>query len=129
MTPHELFGAVISAYSRTQAIEDGVLVEVSTVAKEAGLTFPVAVTRAVWDAYVEVPPGVICQDEAGRLWDILYMLHLAIRRGHGGVEVLYKLHVRNDNHDRTPPLVILKAVCGPGDDAEPVITIMLPKED
>jgi hypothetical protein len=25
--------------------------------------------------------------------------------------------------------IILKAVCGPGDDAEPVITIMLPGED
>jgi hypothetical protein len=25
--------------------------------------------------------------------------------------------------------IILKAICGPGDDAEPVITIMLPEED
>ena len=26
-------------------------------------------------------------------------------------------------------LVVLKAVCGPGDTAEPVLTIMLPEED
>jgi len=26
-------------------------------------------------------------------------------------------------------LVTLKALCGPGDDGEPVITIMLPEED
>jgi len=37
--------------------------------------------------------------------------------------------VRNDNRDRTPPLVRLKALCGPGDQSEPVITIMLPVED
>jgi hypothetical protein len=32
----------------------------------------------------------------------------------------FPVHVRNDNRERTPPLVRLKAVCGPGDDGEPV---------
>jgi hypothetical protein len=41
----------------------------------------------------------------------------------------FSVHVRNDNRDRTPPLVRLKAVCGTGDHAEPVITVMLPGED
>ena len=39
----------------------------------------------------------------------------------------FRLLVRNDN--RRPEEVTLKALCGPGDDAEPVITIMLPHED
>jgi hypothetical protein len=38
-------------------------------------------------------------------------------------------HVRNDNRKRTPPLVRLKALCGPGDDGEPVITVMVLGED
>jgi hypothetical protein len=29
----------------------------------------------------------------------------------------------------TPPLVRLKAVCGPGDQGEPVLTVMRPDED
>jgi hypothetical protein len=120
---------VISSYSRAQAIEDGVLVDVSTVAAETGLRFPVALTRAVWDRYVEVPKGVHCQDESGRLWDIVFMLRHAIRTGNGGDTILYRVHVRNDNRERTPPLVTLKAICGPGDSPEPVITIMLPDED
>jgi hypothetical protein len=37
--------------------------------------------------------------------------------------------VRNDNRSGTPPLVRLKALCGPGDQGEPVITVMLPEED
>ena len=41
----------------------------------------------------------------------------------------FAVHVRNDNRERTPPLVRLKALCGPGDDAEPVITVLLPDED
>ena len=46
-----------------------------------------------------------------------------------GSLVLFSLHVRNDNRDRTPPLVQLKALCGPGDEGVPVITVMLPEED
>lgn len=117
-------------YSRAQAIEDGMLVDVSSVAHEAGITFPVAITRAVYEKYVVVPKGVACQDEAGRLWDVCWMLRFSIRSIRDGQDtILYKLHVRNDNRDRTPPLVTLKAVCGPGDTSAPVITVMLPDED
>lgn len=49
-----IFGAtdVIHGYSRTQAIEDGVLIDVSTAAREAGIKYPCAVTRAVWHTLV-----------------------------------------------------------------------------
>ena len=39
---------LIHSYSRAQAIEDGVLVDVSETAREAGFTVPVAITRAAW---------------------------------------------------------------------------------
>ena len=35
----------------------------------------------------------------------------------------------NDNRQRTPPLVRLKAHCGPGAQGQPVLTVMLPDED
>ena len=120
---------VIYAYTRAQALEDGVLIDVSSVAKEAGIKFPVAMTSTVWGEYVEVPEGVNCQDERGRLWDILWMLRCNARRG--GDTLFFKLYVRNHNRERldSRDLVTLKAVCGPGDTPEPVITIMLPDED
>jgi hypothetical protein len=120
---------IIHAYSRADAIADGVLIDVSPVAKEAGITFPVALTAASWAKCVAVPPGVLCQDESGRLWDVLWLLRIAIRGSAAGAGLLFGVHVRNDNRDRTPPLVRLKAVCGPGDQGEPVITVMLPGED
>jgi hypothetical protein len=43
--------------------------------------------------------------------------------------VVFAVHVRNDNREGMPPLVRLKALCGPGDHGEPVVTIMLPEED
>jgi hypothetical protein len=120
---------LIHSYSRAQAIEDGVLIDVSETAREAGIRYPVALTRAAWARCVAVPPGVACQDEAGRLWDVVYLLRCAIGRCGGGPEVRFAVHVRNDNRERTPPLVQLRAVCGPGDDGEPVVTVMLPGED
>jgi hypothetical protein len=120
---------VIFSYSRRQAIADGVLIDVTAPAKESGIRFPVALTAAAaWAKCVAVPPGVECQDEAGRLWDVLTMFRLAARRSEGD-RLTFAVHVRDDNRGRTPPLVRLKAVCGPGDDAAPVLTIMLPDED
>lgn len=118
---------VIFACTRAQALDRGVLVDVSTTATEAGIRYPVALTRAVHDRCVKVPQGALGQDEAGRLWDILMMYRFAAP-GARGSELLYGLHVRSDNRPGTPPLVTLKAVCGPGDRGEPVITIMLPDE-
>ncbi len=117
---------VIYSYTRAQASEDGVLVDVTEMAKEAGFKYPVALTAAVWGDYVCVPEGVECQDEEGRLWDILKMLSFAIRKDDAGSEVSFSLNVNNSG---APEPVYLKSVCGPGDDAEPVITIMAPHED
>jgi hypothetical protein len=114
----------------TRAVEEGagVLIDVSQTAREAGVRWPVALTAAVRAQCVAVPAGVACQDEAGRLWDLVWMLRLAIGRSDGGPEVRFGVHVRNHNRDRTPALVRLKAVCGPGDGGEPVVTVMLPDE-
>jgi hypothetical protein len=120
---------LVHRYTRADALRDGVLVDVSATAREAGIRWPVALTRAVWERCVAVPSGVACQDEAGRLWDVVWLLRCAIARRPAGNVVPFALHVRNDNREGTPPLVRLKAVCGPGDQGEPVITVMLPDED
>jgi hypothetical protein len=122
---------LIHAYTRADAIRDGVLFDVSAVPREAGIRWPVALTAAAWAKCVAVPPGVACQDGVGRLWDLLWMLACAVRRGGSGSgsEVRFGVRVRNDNRDRTPPLVRLTALCGPGDQGEPVVTVMMPEED
>jgi hypothetical protein len=124
------FGNVVYAYTRSQALADGFQVEVTKTAQEAGVLFPVFLTRAVYDAYVTVPPGVTAQDEAGRLWDILHMLRFAVHKAQPDQDRLhFALYVRNDN--RRPKLVKLIATCGPLDIDEPraAITVMLPEEE
>ena len=127
----EPFGPVIYSYTRAQAVADGVQVEVTKTAAEAGIKFPVFLTRTVFDAYVEVPPGVTGQDEAGRIWDIVWMLRFAILRSRPGADrIPVALYVRNSNTER-PRLVKLIATCGPLDidDPQPAITAMMPDED
>jgi len=129
-TAADIFGPVLYTYSRAQAVADGVQVEVSKVAKEAGIRFPVFLTRAVYNSFVSVPPGVTGQDEAGRLWDIVWLLRFAIRKAQPGQARLpFALYVRNDN--RAPRLIKLVAMCGALDidDSQPAITIMLSEED
>src|SRR5438874_9762133 len=102
--PADTFGPVIYSYSRAQAVADGLQVEVTKTAAEAGIRFPVFITRAVFDSFVTVPPGVTGQDEAGRLWDILWMLRFAILRARPGCDRLpVALSVRND--DRAARLI------------------------
>ena len=120
---------LIHRYTRADALRDGVLIDVTVTAREAGIRWPVALTCAAWERCVTVPPGVLCQDEAGRLWDVLWMLRLAIGRSDGGPDVPFAVHVRNDNRERTPPLVRLKAVAGSDDDGAPCLTVMVPDED
>ena len=124
------FGPVIYSYTRAQAIADGVQVEVTKTGQEAGIKFPMFLTRAVFDNYVAVPPDVTGQDEAGRLWDVVWMTRFAIIRARPGCNRLpVALYVRND--DRTARLVKLIATCGALDidDPQPAITVMLPDED
>ncbi len=139
-----VFGDVIDVYTRAQAIEDGVLVNVTETAKEAGIVYPTAVTQALWDGYI-VPPESLkgIQDMQGRLWDVLTMFSFsarAIKKGDMDMaesqkdtaQTLYfKTIFQMPSRTINPKMetVDLKAVCGPGDNAEPVLTIMLSGED
>ncbi|MBE0428087.1 MAG: hypothetical protein IBX72_15790 [Nitrospirae bacterium] len=123
---------VIYKYSREQAIRDGVLVDVTETAKEAGIKYPTAVTEALWN-YIEPTEKLerMGQSIQGRLWDVLYLFAIATRcvsKGcaelHYDVDFLMENSVLFETHE-----VKLKAVCGPGDNHEPVITLMLEDED
>ena len=120
---------VIHRYTRAQALEDGVLVDLTEWAKELGFRFPVACTATLWNDYIVPPQGTreLGQSERGRAHDVLWMLFNAIRRSGDGDMVSFEvLFLRTDGRQA---LVKLKSLCGPGDQGEPVLTIMLPNKD
>jgi hypothetical protein len=44
-----VFGEVIAIYTRSEALADGVLIDASAMAREAGFKWPVAITAAAWE--------------------------------------------------------------------------------
>lgn len=129
-----LFGDVVYAYTRANALADGELVDVSESSKMAGFRLPVAVTRSVWERYVSWADAdsdkQVYQDESGRLWDIVWMLRVALNGFKDKSAMQYRLYiVPRDGSSRRPKLTTLKAIIHCGDEGEPVITVMLPNED
>lgn len=141
-TTADFFGDPISTYTRQQALEDGQLIDVSTAAREAGIVWPVAMTSAVWADCVEwtdadeARKGYTGQSESGRLWDVVWMLSLAVRgalrRGlDASQQPLYFSLLCTPTAGRgvMPRKVTLKFMVRPGDEGRPCITMMLPGED
>ena len=119
-------------YTRRQALEDGVLVDLSRQATEVGFVLPVACTAAVWK-YV-VPADSLRQrgqSESGRCHDLLWTLRSAVLKADRRAKSTDRLEFEALflMPSARPEKVRLAAVCGPGDEGEPVVTIMLPDED
>ena len=135
-TDESLFGDVIYTYTRAQAIEDGVLIDPGSMAKEAGFKWPVVLTAGAWEDCVtwtddDSQQQKIHQDQSGRLWDVLYMASFAVRANKdSGDRILFELYrVPKDGQSMDAELTTLKLIVGPGDSSEAVITILLPHED
>jgi hypothetical protein len=139
----DVFGEVISSYSRAQALEDGVLVDLTEVASDVcaqHFKYPVACTAAVWeiiagaverktqhnDSLNGAVPNLLSvhtyNDLSGVVHDILWMSKKGIIRRFDASSHLFQVVIRKRKH-------ALKIVCGPGDDGEPVLTVMTKDED
>lgn len=123
--PPDNMSDVISRYTRAQALDDGMLCDVTREAREAGFRWPVAITSNVYERCVRVPEGMEGQDPTGRLWDILTVLRYAIKGSGGGSLVSFTVAVRTASGMCD---MKLWSVVGPGDQGEPVITIMFPSD-
>ncbi len=125
---------LIHSYSRADALEDGVIVdlrqdELGTLCDEAGFRIPIACTARVFFECIALTPSAARahNDMKGRLWDVLWMLKNAIRGARDTSTVRFQLYVVRDRE--RPTLTTLIATVGPGDEGEPVLTILFPDED
>jgi hypothetical protein len=125
-----VFGDLIYSYTRQQALADGVLVDATSLAREAGFVFPVALTETLYHSYIVPALDLVAEGQSiqGRLWDLLYVLRFAIAKARNADTVLFTVLFLM-SPGATPVPIDLKAICGPGDDGEQVLTIMLPNED
>lgn len=129
----EFFGEAIFTYTRQQAIEDGVLVDVSEVAQQVGFKIPVALTNSVYLDYVKwrkIDNETQCyQNESGRLSDVLWIAYLHARKVTDKNKVYFKVfNIPRDGSTKHPSLINLKMIFTGDDNGESVLTIMQPNE-
>lgn len=118
---------VISSYSRAQAIEDGVLADLSAAfpyEAQQCFKYNVCCTAAVWGKI----EAAVSEDYdlASVVYDVLALARYPFKVIDPMTRLFRVTLHSNPFHDS---FETFKAVCGPGDDAEPVITIMEPEED
>lgn len=125
---NEFFGEVISSYSRKQALEDGVLVDLNQFIPvgESGYKYPVACTITVWEIIERaVNNPKFGNDYEGIVWDILQMSrNCPTKRWTTGC--IFQVVIIGAGPKK---IFSFKIECGPGDRGEPVLTVMLPEED
>lgn len=131
---------VIFAYTIDDAIEDGIVVDVSDLpeAKEAGFRFGVILTNTVYNNCVkwteeDTQKTGQPQDEKGRLWDVLYMASVAVRRFNatkqtGNVVSFQVVRVPRQRSDRSR-IARLQIVIESRSNGDPVMVIRFPNED
>ena len=121
---------IISVYTRQDAINDGVLVdlmpgELANVVRQH-YKYPIACTASVWSIIETAVTNPKCyNDYAGVLHDILYMSKVSYTP-QGDDTRLFTVIITGVGRRKYHRF---KIVCGPGDLGEPVLTIMLPDED
>lgn len=121
--------AVISAYTRKQAVEDGVLIDITCEARAHGFALDTVVTGNLFHKYIEPPDGLDGEGQSidGRLHDLLMVGMVAAKKGKGSSRVQFQvLFLMRPGFQQKVTVI---GQVGPGDEGEPVLTIMLPEDD
>lgn len=121
---------IISCYTRAQALTDGVLIDISAEAQKYGFKLPTAITANLYHQYLEVPEGLAGaegQSLDGRMHDLLNMARLAALGSRNESRTSFGTMFLMEPETYETARIILDI--GPGDDGEPVLTIMLPEDD
>ena len=127
VTPHPFANVpIVAAYTRKNAIDDGVLVDVSAFAGKLGFRHPVAIGENVWGCFIELDENPASHgQEPARLRDLLRRAFDAIQGAAADAEsVKFEVPLPVTSRPAT-----IKALAHGGDDGEPVITILFTSED
>lgn len=130
---------ILKSYTRLQAIQEGLLVDVSEIASTVGFAIPVALTSAAWAACIEWTPSgrvrKMSPELAERVRDLLQQCMQATVECASSWESDYRFvdgglsfPVQCGTHHSHPIQLTLNAAFPFGRDDELGITIMLPDE-
>ncbi|MDK2915466.1 MAG: hypothetical protein PWR25_23 [Euryarchaeota archaeon] len=126
-TPEDVWGLADPEQqrkTRQDAIDDGDLIEITRMGRDLGITYPLAVSARAAQSMVPFP-NIPQETVTENLWDTL---HAFRAKALTTTEEEFEFQVSLYQNGLVPTLTF-KAAVSPGDDGEPVITIMLPDEN
>lgn len=126
-------GSLLRFGTRAQAVEDGMLMDVTAAAQDTGLRVPVGMSAAAYNNTVtwtdQDCKRQVFQQQEERLLEVIEMAAIRAQEQPNRDRILFNVRlVPRDGHTVRPKPILLKLVAGRGDHGEPVVTILMPDE-
>ena len=118
--------------SRTDSLERGDLIDVTSAAENVVFKWPVGITLVVWEDCVrwtsEDSKRQVRQSEARRLWDVMfhYAFHVGTNDSQTDRMRFTARRIERDGRSKRLRTVVLEVLAHHGDNDEPVLTIRKP---
>lgn len=126
-SPADIWGLVdpeSQRKARQDAIDDGDLIEITRMGRDAGIIYPLAISARAAQRMVpfpDMPQTVVTEN----LWDALHAF-----KDKASVTTSEEFEFQASLYQNgIVPTITFKATVSPDDDGEPVITIMMPDEN
>ena len=114
--------------NRQQAIQDGFLIDVSPDAQKLGLTFPVTVTKPLWEVGIAPDEAMSAEEKTERLRDVLMAFRLRIASQTTLSPLIDFPAMLSMPPGGVPQPVPLFALIQPDEQNRAVATLLLPNE-
>lgn len=118
----------VQSGSRDQAIESGILIDITPQAQEMGLPLPVGVSRSLWDFGITASDQVTDREQDQRIRDLLMALRLHLCRSPLVSPVTQFPALFSFPPDQSPQVCGVCAVVQAESADHPFLTLILPTE-
>ena len=111
-----------------QAIDTGVLIDVTPTAKQVGLSFPVTMTKPLWETGIAADKTLTEEEQSARLRDVLMAFRLRLTAQPTTAPLMDFQALLAFPHGAVPKLVPLFALVQPDEHNQATVTLLLPSE-
>jgi len=126
--PSEQEQSVVTKIPFKQAIEAGALIDVTATAKQLGLSFPVTVTKPLWEMGIAPANGLSQEEQSARLRDVLMAFRLRLATQPSISPLIDFPALLALPPGTMPQPVPLFALIQPDEDHRAMVTLLMPSE-
>jgi hypothetical protein len=117
-----------SPFSVQQAIDSGALIDVTSTAKQVGLSCPVAMTKPLWETGIAAGETLTEEEQSARLRDVLMAFRLRLTAHPTTAPLIDFPALLAFPQGAVPQLVPLFALVQPDQHNQAMVTLLLPTE-